>query len=473
MFRTKAWRSDPARKPQTIRPCVEELEARIVPFVVTGNAWPNPQLITISFVPDGTVIGYNQNGPITSTLFQDFNARFGSTAAWQKQIELAAQAWAAATNINFSVVADDGVDLGTITGDYEQGDPNIGDIRIAGFQDTGASYLAQAFQPPPANDYSIAGDMWFNTSQPFHIGTTYDLFTVAAHEIGHALGMDHSAVSSAIMAPVYPGTRTGLTSDDTAGIESIYSGGNPRSYDTYNSGSTHNNSFANAASFTVDSSSLTAQLTGLDITKVGMNEYFKFVAPAGSRTLNLSIQSSGLSLLSPRVWVYNGGENQIAHKSAASTYGATLNLTVTGITAGKTYYIKVNGSESTVLGTGAYALSLSLGSNPVPAVTLPSTLMPNGNPITSGGSTAEADGDQYGRQQTVVEVPGQIAQQAFAMLDFTTAYLLTHEAWALPSVPGAIEVPHIKTEQSATTEKTDDADSDEIATDVVGSVLGK
>src|SRR5438874_9131656 len=106
MFQGKVWRPDLAHQSRAVRTTlrVEELEARVVPYGVTGNAWPHPEMVTISFVPDGTIIGYNQNGAIHSSLFADFNAKFGSAAAWQKPMELAAQAWAAATNINFSVV---------------------------------------------------------------------------------------------------------------------------------------------------------------------------------------------------------------------------------------------------------------------------------------------------------------------------------------------------------------------------------
>lgn len=450
MFHRKVWRSDAPHKPRTALR-VEELEARINPYVLTGNAWPNPQLITISFVPDGTLLGYNQNGPIYSTLFNDFNSKFGSPATWQKQILLAAQSWADATNINFAVVPDSGVEIGG--GTDEQGDPTIGDIRIGGFQDTGGGYLAETFMPPPANNFSIAGDMCINTSQNFNIGSTYDLFSVAAHEIGVALGMGESNDPDAVMAPVYPGRFTALTTDDIDGIQAIYSGGAPRANDAYNQGSTHNNSFANAAAFTVSSSTLTAQLTNLNISTPGMNEYFKFVAPTGSKTLNLSIQSSGLSLLSPRVWVYNSSEAQIGYLSGANTYGDTLNVTVTGLTAGKTYYIKVNGSESDALGTGLYDLSLSTGSNPVPSVTLPDTTVPDGNPETTGGTlddTEDPAGSAGAESITVPTSPPPLPF-ALALLDSaspSSAALLTvlpsYEEWALHYLDHASTNPQLE-----------------------------
>src|SRR5262245_27182539 len=101
---------------------VEGLESRVVPYSVSGNAWPHPELVTISFVPDGTVLGADENGPIVSNLFAALNARFGSPAAWQNEMLRAAQVWAQRANLNFAVVADDGSDIGA--GDYQQGDPN-------------------------------------------------------------------------------------------------------------------------------------------------------------------------------------------------------------------------------------------------------------------------------------------------------------------------------------------------------------
>src|SRR4051794_13157203 len=108
---------------------LEQLESRLAP-TASGNAWPAPQLITLSFVPDGTFVSTSGSSYVPSNLFANFNSRYGSTPAWENVILKAAQSWAQQTNLNFSVVGDDGVSLGS--GPDQQGDPNMGDIRIGG-----------------------------------------------------------------------------------------------------------------------------------------------------------------------------------------------------------------------------------------------------------------------------------------------------------------------------------------------------
>jgi len=46
--------------------------------------------------------------------------------------------------------------------------------------------------------------------------------TVATHEIGHGLGLAHSADPNSIMAPFYTGRRAYLSYDDIAGIVKLY-----------------------------------------------------------------------------------------------------------------------------------------------------------------------------------------------------------------------------------------------------------
>ncbi len=157
--------SSKSSRPTRVPLDVESLEKRLTPYSVSGNAWPHSQLVTISFEPDGTSV----NGH-TSNLFATFNAKFGSAATWQNQFLKAAQQWAQQTNLNFAVIPDSGAASGS--GSYQQGDSTFGDIRVGGYS-FGNSTLAQAYLPPSVNNYSIAGDIQFNTGQTFNIGSTY------------------------------------------------------------------------------------------------------------------------------------------------------------------------------------------------------------------------------------------------------------------------------------------------------------
>jgi hypothetical protein len=341
-------------------------------------------LVTISFVPDGTnIAGY------ASTLFSTFDSIYGSASAWQNIILKAAQQWAQQTNINFAVVSDNGTAEGG--GNYQQGDPAMGDIRISAIS-FGTTDLASTNMPPPVNNYSIAGDITFNTDMGYSAtGKPYDLQTVALHEFGHALGLDHSAINTAAMFPTYFGFRRTLTSDDIGGIRNIYSGNNPRTPDAYYGGATPNNSFTNAANLSsLISPGLAAVVQPLDITTAGEVEYFKVTAPAGSSsTFSVTAQSSGLSLLAPVLKVYNSSEVLVGSSSGAGHYGTTLTVTVNGVTAGEQFYVTVAGADSTSLGTGAYALTLNFGTGSPPAVALPNTQTLNGNPLHSGGGLPE------------------------------------------------------------------------------------
>ncbi|NXO03044.1 MMP27 protein, partial [Rhinopomastus cyanomelas] len=90
--------------------------------------------------------------------------------------------------------------------------------------------LAHAF--PPGNGFG--GDVHFDEDEDWTTGSAgFNLFLVAAHELGHALGLSHSRDQRALMFPNYAYVRPSdfpLSADDIRAIRSIY-GPPPRAPD--------------------------------------------------------------------------------------------------------------------------------------------------------------------------------------------------------------------------------------------------
>ncbi len=100
------------------------------------------------------------------------------------------------------------IDILWAAGDHGDGNPFDGP----------SGTLAHAYFP------EFGGDMHFDEAENWTTtGGGIDLFAVAVHEIGHALGLRHSENDAAVMAPFYAGAISGLHPDDIAGVRAMYS----------------------------------------------------------------------------------------------------------------------------------------------------------------------------------------------------------------------------------------------------------
>jgi hypothetical protein len=81
--------------------------------------------------------------------------------------------------------------------------------------------LAHTFYPVPVNPESIAGDMHLDADENWHVGGDLDIYTVALHEAGHAIGLGHSDNPGDVMYPYYRRGAT-LSAKDIGAAQALY-----------------------------------------------------------------------------------------------------------------------------------------------------------------------------------------------------------------------------------------------------------
>ena len=172
--------------------------------------------VTYSYMPTGTSCAAEFAG-CTITALGPLVGGGVSVAAWHTAIAAAFASWSAVSDLTFVLVADDGAAFDAAT--------TSGDIRLGAHTFDGAfNILAHGFFPP-VNGPTAAGDIHFDIAEAWKIGfggTGFDIFQVAAHEIGHAIGLDHTLVPLSLMNASYTEAFAGPQADDIAGAVFLY-----------------------------------------------------------------------------------------------------------------------------------------------------------------------------------------------------------------------------------------------------------
>jgi hypothetical protein len=328
-------------------PRIELLEDRCTPATF-GVPWPDARHLTLSFAPDGTAIAGHP-----SNLFDTLNAQM-APSFWQREILRAFQTWAVQANLSVGVVPDGGQPFGTPG--PSQHDDRFGDIRL-GAQGMAADALSVSVPHDPFLSGTWAGDVFFNSAAPL---TAANLFPIALHEAAHALGLDHSP-DPASPRFSHLNDRTTLTPGDVTAIQRLYGTRQPDA----NEGLAGNDRMATATRlrFSQDSDGFDGSAPVVafgDITTNSDVDFF-WLRPLDGYTgpMTFRLQTSGISLLAPRLTVFDARGRMLGQSLSTSPLGDTVTVRLNQVDPGATYYARVDGAVDDVFGVGRYGLAVT------------------------------------------------------------------------------------------------------------------
>lgn len=284
-----------------VRPCTGALTVNgtvTQSIPVYGDGWDGPGL----------------NAAALSYVFSQMTTQLDPAAA-QSEILRAMQEWSKVVKVTWSpgtsTIGSRTVNILFASGAHGDGYPFDGRGNV----------LAHTFYPAPPNPEPIAGDMHLDESEAWRIGSNTDLFSVALHELGHALGLGHADDPNAVMYPYYRMAST-LSDTDRSAIRTLYAAQD----------GTSTNSPPVALTLTVNTPPLSTTANALSLSGS---------ASGGSGTILVTWSangSSGTATGSPAAWSITGiplviGSNSITVTATAGSAQVSKTLTVARVSS--------------------------------------------------------------------------------------------------------------------------------------------
>lgn len=299
------------------------------------------QLVTVSLVPDGTLVGDQP-----SSLFSSVGSDESSIQDVKLPIAIACQRWARHTNINFTFVEDAGVPLGSRG--LNQKDSRFGDIRIAAIP-MPLDVRGVAFSRENIIAGTWSGDIILNSEYPFNDQT---LLEVVIHELGHSLGFEHvEGVPSVLNTP---NALVELTEYDKALVQDRFG---VRNLDTYDAGESNGN-IDGASDLKTHSSDL-GELPALafgDLPDANDVDYYEFrPEPELGGLVTFQLRINGNSLVSANLTLVDENNDFMARVSSAGLAEGIGQLSIPVDQLPDKTYVRVQ-SEEGEFATGSYAV---------------------------------------------------------------------------------------------------------------------
>lgn len=172
-------------------------------YALTGYRWPG-EAPTVSFMINNP--GFND--ATAGTIQQQNTAIFNAANVWNTQ-----------SGTNFTIQIN--------------GDTNVTSVESDGVNaiiirnESHPERIAEAVwsYDPSSNTILGCDIVFYDRDHNFSVtgqGDGIDIQSIAIHELGHCLGLDHSTVADSVLLREYAGVRQRLGDDDISGIRSIY-----------------------------------------------------------------------------------------------------------------------------------------------------------------------------------------------------------------------------------------------------------